>query len=649
MNTAERSQVRQMVLGCRKVLWQEYDQLLLLHGLLPERKVNPPADRLAMRKRIEEALNREGNDYVRARKRYLRGMAYTFLNRLMALRVAEGYALIKETVQTRPEYGDRSKRERDLADFEPALLAHPEEFTRHALEEAFVEARQTIPLLFRTDDPYALVLPRLPAIRQVRDLLQRIPNDDWCEFETLGWAYQYFKSEENEEIRRRMRGAPEPDEAPIINQFFTVAWIVKALAQNTIGRLWLEGHPNSSLQAQLDYFVTIQNEFPAQQNIRIDEFRVLDLACGSGHLLLGSFDLLFIMWHEAYPDLPIWKIPARILENNLYGVDIDLRACQIAAAALYLKARTTFERVKGNDPSASFQPRRINIVCADIRFTDSGRRERFLAQFEGDAQLQRIVAQTLQACEQAFEIGSLLDIREPIQKLFQQRVKKPSDLKPPVEQLALFPLNTIQLSLGDVPASIPRQWTLVEILSLIQDYLRQATQRQDMGSEFFGMDAEQALYLVDVLSQDYDVILMNPPYGAMTTNCKTYAKKHFPRTANDAYAAFIEQAVRLVKPGGCVGALTGRTFLFLKTFQKLREEILRQEALPELVWDLGFNVLDEATARYAAFTLRKRFDQDGVDWQKHPVTFFRLLDWAWDEKRVKFEEALAGMKQQVGE
>jgi len=154
------------------------------------------------------------------------------------------------------------------------------------------------------------------------------------------------------------------------------------------------------------------------------------------------------------------------------------------------------------------------------------------------------------------------------------------------------------------------------------------------------MDAERAVQLVDVLTEQYDVVLMNPPYGAMPPKCKEYARKHYPRTHNDYYAAFIEQAVDLCKPGGYVGALTGRTFMFLKSFQKLREEILRASALPEIVWDLGFNVLDEATARYAAFVLRKRWDEDGVNWREHPVTFFRLTDWDWDEKRVKFEEAL---------
>ncbi|MCD6323548.1 MAG: hypothetical protein J7L55_00315, partial [Desulfurococcales archaeon] len=118
------------------------------------------------------------------------------------------------------------------------------------------------------------------------------------------------------------------------------------------------------------------------------------------------------------------------------------------------------------------------------------------------------------------------------------------------------------------------------------------------------------------------------------------ARKHYPRTHNDYYAAFIEQAIDLCKDGGYIGALTGRTFLFLKTFKRLREEILRYEALPVVIWDLGFNVLDEATARYAAFVLRKRWENDGINWEHHTVSFLRLTDWSWDDKRVIFEKAI---------
>jgi predicted RNA methylase len=627
-----------------------FDQLLIYYGILPDRIVSVPQDRQEVQRRLQEAISREAADFREARERYLKHAVFTFLNRLLALRVAEANGLIVETVATRPEYGNRSRRERDLADAYPDLATQPEKLAQEALRLAFSEMREKMNehLLFRDDSPYAILMPRLPAYRQIREVLMNLPEEIWHEFELLGWAYQFFNSEEREQIRRRLRRNPKPDDIPPLNQFYTVGWIVKALVQNTLGRLWLETHPNSPLREKLDYLVPIQNEFrPPARSLSVQEIKVLDPACGSGHFLLGAFDLLLEMWRKERPDLPEWRIPALILEHNLYGVDIDLRACQIAAIALWLKARTTFERLKGNDPNAKFEPKRINIVCADIRFVDSNRKTQFLQQFAHDPVLLSIVKQTLQACENAFEIGSLLRISQPFEQLFRQRIKRADELKRKQEQLRLFVLRDEQISLGDVPIPVPKELTVAEIVDRIKEFVRKASEAQDMGSLLFGMDAEYAVQLVDILTEKYDVVLMNPPYGAMPPRCKQYARQHYPRTHNDYYSAFIEQAVNLCKEGGYVGALTGRTFLFLKSFQKLREEILRSDALPEIVWDLGFNVLDEATARYAAFTLRKRHHDDGVDWKKHSVTFFRLTDWDWDEKRVAFEEALKALNERL--
>jgi predicted RNA methylase len=445
----------------------------------------------------------------------------------------------------------------------------------------------------------------------------------------LGWAYQFFNSEEREQIRRRLRRNPMPDDIPPLNQFYTVGWIVKALVQNTLGRLWLESHPNSPIREKLDYLVPIQSRLrPPPDSLSVQQIKVLDPACGSGHFLLGAFDLLFEMWREEHPDLPKWQIPTLILEHNLFGIDIDLRACQIAAIALMLKACTTFERFKGNDPNATFEPKRINIVCADIRFVDDKIKAQFLKEFACDQNLQNVVKQILQACEDAFEIGSLLRIRKPFEQLMRCSSKNSGPYYPGYEEYL----------------SKREDDFISDIVSRIKEFVRKASEAQDMGSLLFGLDAENALHFVDVLTDHYDIVLMNPPYGAMPTRCRQYAREHYPRTHNDYYAAFIEQAISLCKDGGYIGALTGRTFLFLKSFQKLREEILRSEALPEIVWDLGFNVLDEATARYAAFTLRKRHQKDGVNWKEHPVIFFRLTDWDWDEKRIKFEETLSNMR-----
>lgn len=651
MKEYERGQVREVVLTCRRLLREEFDQLLRLHGLLPDRKINAPSGRQEIRQSLDQALSREGKEYAATRERYLEHAAFTFLNRLLALRLAEANGLVIETVPARPDYGDRSRRERDLADADPELAANPESLAHESLRQAFAEMRERVGLLFDDAEiPYGLLLPRLPTYRAVRQELARVPEHLWQEFETLGWAYQYFNSVQREQLRRQLRGSPKPDDVPALNQFYTVNWIVKALVQNTIGRLWLEAHPASALKGKIDWLVPVTNDFvPPDRKLDLAEFRVLDPACGSGHFLLGAFDLLLDMWQEARPELPRWQLPALILERNLFGIDIDLRAAQIAASALYLKAQAAFQQLRGNDPNATFRPRRLNIVCADIRFADGGRRERFLAVFTDDKPLYRIVEQILAACEHAFEIGSLLRIRQPLQKLFQSRKMPLAEFGKRVEQLSFLAPDAKQLTLADEPVPVPKALTLEDLVHVIRDHVNKASRARDLASLLFGYDAERALHLIDLLTETYDVVLMNPPYGDMPGVCKEYARKHYPRTHNDYYAAFIEQAVGLCKDGGYVGALTGRTFLFLRSFQKLREEILRQDALPEAVWDLGFNVLDEATARYAAFTIRRRHDKDGINWERHPVTFFRLIEWDWDEKGAVFDQVLHQMRCEQGE
>ena len=650
MNREERSQIRRMVLSARRILEEELDGLLRLYGLLPDQIVPVPGDRAALQEQLKLAVERERQGptplpYPQARQRYVRQSAFTLLNRLLALRVAEANGLLSETVTPRPEYGDRSRRERDLADADPELAVQPERLAHTALRQAFTELRRYIPQLFGSDEPYVLLLPRLPAYRRLRAEFATLPERLWREFETLGWAYQFFNSEEREDIRRRLRRNPTPDDIPPLNQFYTVGWIVRALVHNTLGHLWLQAHPDSPLRERLDYLVPVSNDFrPPNRRLSVENLKVLDPACGSGHFLLGAFDLLLEMWAEEHPEMPRWQIPARILEHNLFGVDVDLRAAQIAALALWLKARTAFEHLKDEDPppygQREFAPTRLNIVCGDIRFTDGDRRRRFLNRFT-DLYVRVLVEQILSDCARAAEIGSLLRIRQPFERLFRGRRASPEDVRQKARQLDFLHLVAEPLAPGpDGTVPVPKDMTVEEIVEEIRTFVRQASEANDMGSLLFGLDAASAVHLIDVLADEYDVILMNPPYGAMPPGAKAYARQHYPDTHSDYYAAFIEQAVSLCRPGGYVGALTGRTFLFLKSFQKLREKTLRADALPEVVWDLGFNVLDEATARYAAFTLRRRHAHDGVDWQAHPVTFFRLTDRDWDEKRTAFEAAL---------
>lgn len=629
LSKEQRRKIAGVVLRSRKLLEDEFDRLLRTYGLMPEKAIERIAqEKRDVRERIEVALKRESESYDKARRRYVKYAAFTFFNRILALRISEVHELIKETVITKTEYGEGSRRERDLLDMHPELVSNPEELAFRALEDAYEDLGGCISHLFDLNDPYAILQPSLVAYRGARNIISEIPEDILRQFETIGWAYQYFNTKEKEEIRKRMRGSPQPDEIPPLNQQYTVGWIVKFLVENTLGKLWLETKPDTGLTR--DYLVQTENELKPGW-VKVENIKVLDPACGSGHFLLGAFDLLMEMWKEERPEIPAWEIPALILEKNLYGIDIDLRATQIAAMALYLKARTVFENEKEKEEEVmeEFELRRMNIVCADIHFVDGKMRKKFLSQFEYDGKIRGIVEEMLRACENAFEIGSLLRIRQPFEKLFESRRKGWTKASFAQEQLATF-----------FPEAIPKEDTVEEIVEKIRVFVKEATESKDMGTMLFGFDVEKAINLVDVLTNHYDVVLMNPPYGAMPAKCKEYAKERYKRTHRDYYAAFIEQAVDLCKPGGYVGALTGRTFMFLKSHQKLREEILRDEALPEVVLDLGFNVLDGATARYAAFTLQRRHEDDGVNWKEHPVTFFKLTDYAWDEKRVMFEKIL---------
>jgi hypothetical protein len=177
--------------------------------------------------------------------------------------------------------------------------------------------------------------------------------------------------------------------------------------------------------------------------------------------------------------------------------------------------------------------------------------------------------------------------------------------------------------------------TLEEMLNALLEFEREGMEKKDMGTMLFAGETEKSIGLLTLLSQRYDVVVMNPPYGDMPKSTKDYAKKHYPRTHYDYYAAFIEQAVDLCEENGFVGMLTGRTFMFLKWFEKVRTEILLREARPEIVFDLnsspGDNILDEATGRWAA-TVARKFREENEETE---CVFVRLTLLEGEEMKIE--------------
>jgi hypothetical protein len=674
MDKERRSRLKSVVGQARRVV--EDDVRVQLRRLGIDENEIKPVERLPhlsdadkeLRQKIIEALEKEqaGDiSYCEAFARYVRHAGFTNVNRIAALRAMEVRNLIKESMIRRDAYGGRSRREYELAERE--RISDPYELLKAGLVEAFDEVGAEIRVLFDVNSEYSLVFLEHKALLELARLLgEEVPEEDWKEDDIIGWIYQYYNEEARTEFKRAKRN-PKADDIPVTNQFYTPRWVVRVLVDNTLGRLWLEmnrrcpklGDPVKRTSEQLEnpsgdkvddfcsYLVPLSQEPPPRERKRVRQIKVLDPACGSGHFLMYAFDVLFRMYREDEPDTPVDNIPRLILENNLFGIDIDLRAIQLAALSLYLKAKSHNPRLKIT---------RMNLVCADARITDGRVRKVFLDRFAADPELQRIFAKIFEDLKYTYEIGSLLKVREPFEKLLERRSQEggvQAVLLPRIEgQTAISRSGKLEGQAKlDVKVvenretaqiiAIPKEVTLEQMLNALKEFEKEAMEKRDMGTLLFATEAEKSVGLLALLSGKYDVVLMNPAYGKMPPKTKEYADKRFPRTKNDYYAVFIEQAVSLADFGGFVGMLTSRTFMFLRTFEILREDILWNDALCELVLDTGFGVLDGAIVETAATVLKKTMgllESDRIE--KSQCTFCRLLKFDTKDKEKAFMDSL---------
>lgn len=590
--------------------------------VVPAEQIGLSTDDQQIRRALDVVLQREAvgvstetSSAERARRsvvRLITGAAFTFLNRLAALRAMEVRGLIDEAVVRRSRYGERSLREYRLTQENAGL--GPDQILERALREAFFEAAGEIGAVFDPADPYGLALPDPRTLRELhRTLGEEITEADWRADDILGWFYQYYQDEARRAFRTgRGRGqrqaAADADELAAINCLYTPHWVVRLLVDNSLGRLLLEQQgqldeaakqvwteqdlrePSGDTVAEFCRYLDPGTREGGARPKRLREVRVLDPACGSGHFLIYAFDVLWRAYRQAEPDVAPEEHASAILEHNLFGIDIDLRACQLAALGLYLKAK---------EHAPDFRPKAVNIVCADVRILDGGRREAFLRGLGDDQALQRVAERLLRDLRSTGEIGSLLRVREPFEALFRTRRQRAK-----AEQAGLFEAGHVQLELEDV---VPRERTISEIVAALQNFERDAIERSDMGSQLFAADAERSLGLLSLLSQQYDAILMNPPYNKrqeLPTVTREYLTRWFGRTQNNIYAAFIEQTVDLTGPGGFVGMLTPLAYLYLEQLRLLRTEILATQAPPQLVAEFGWDILDPAQIQTAAAVLR---------------------------------------------
>jgi len=556
-----------------------------------EQALRLPPGELRDRREVVEViahLRREGETAEAAVGRLVREAAFTHLNRLIAIRVAEAIGLLPPSLAR----GKASQGFRDVLEVAPLLAADGTGGYWTYLRLCGDELAADAPVLFDPRNPLLALAPSPAALDELVDLLAD-PGlaRAWAAPDTLGWAYQFFNTGEE---RRQMRDeSPAPRtsrELAVRNQFFTPRYVVDFLVQNSLGRRLAEADPAFGLAEELPLLV----DPPARagQPLALDEVRVLDPACGSGHFLLGCYDLLERAWRRA--GVQPAEAAGRILPC-LWGIDIDPRCAQVASAAVVLRARRACR--EGRLP-------RPNVITARALPEDADAWRRALQGLSSEHR--RLVTSFRDALTQAPLLGPLLKVEERLA----------AEIRRVVPEAGAG--DTLFRAMGVADDALGRAETAV--LAAVQ---RVADEAGSTAAErLLAAEAGDAIRFVEAMRQRYDAVLMNPPFGEPVPETKPYLRAAYPWIPTRDFnllAAFVGRGLELCREGGYLGAITSRAGLFLTTFERWRREVLFGHRLVALA-DLGFGVMEQATVEAAAYVIAAERAGPG-----DRATFVRLL------------------------
>lgn len=657
--------IHDLALTARTLLMTEARELLEgVYGLYADGRLDPPeklpqvqADPEAAETyhRLAQFLADErdaGLTRTEAVDRLVKEAAFTHLNRLVAFKMMEARKLIRGTL-------DRGV-DSNAFKFFLADSAHADDLARHERGEVDAAYRHfllwqsgriaaEVRVLFDPDTLPSRLFPRPRALQALLELLNA-PElaDAWQADETIGWIYQFFNEQEKADVFERLYRQKQKlraQDIPAATQLFTPDWIVRFLVHNTLGRLWVQMHPDSQLVGTglLEYLVPLEGPVPAERLRPVREISLLDPACGTMHFGLVAFDLYAAMYREeleragepGWPGAPSVgdpaEIPAAIVEHNLFGIDIDLRAVQLSALALYLKA-------KALEPKA--QVIANNLACADVRPLDGARLGTFLREAHFTRPIyERLIRALWQRLQHVHEVGSLLRLERELGDLVEEERAR-------YEQAPLF---------AGLPGEFEREaaeaefWDIVsaQIVQGLDEFTRQQA-AAGVDQRFFTGEATKGLRLLDLMLRRYDVVVTNPPYGSrrnLDEALNDYLKDEYPEGKGDLYAAFILRCVEMLDERARVGMITQQSFMFISSYEKLRET-LREQAAIETMAHTGPRAFDEISGEKVnttAFVLRREPETPARE--ASVGTYFRLVHEPDSEsKRRAFEQALGVLR-----
>jgi len=578
---------------------------------------------------------------------------------------------------------------------------------RHFLDWLGGLLSNEIGVLFSPNDPANRLYPRQKVLDDVLDLLNGggIKPDEtelraewpkiWSQDETIGWVYQYFTPKELRDQARKESQAPRNSyELAFRNQFFTPRYVVEFLTDNTLGRIWFEMRKgNTTLKEQCRYMVRrptelflkkdeeppkndaekrndLSQEELLKQPVCIPhrakkdprELKVLDPACGSGHFLLYCFDLLQTIYEEAYADPDLGAdlkqhyetledlrqdVPRLILANNLHGIDIDLRASQIAALALWLRCQRAYHDMGLKRNRAIIT--RSNLVSAEPMPGEDQLLKEFIGQLEPKF-LGQVVEVVFDKMKLAGEVGPLLRIEEAIREAVAEAKKQwvretalATDRKgqpllftqTAMDRLIGKPEQPSLFDLSDITDDQFFEQAEAKVVEALRNYAEKAQDGQQLKRRLFAEDTVRGFAFVDVCHKRFDVVLMNPPFGESSERTSALLRVSYPTWNDNLLCAFLERAWELIGDYGKAGAIYDRTALVKSTYEPFRRSHMIPDYRLEACADLGWEVLD-ANVEVTTSVLSKNISLPRA-------TFVDVRSFPSDKKGEAISLAIAGV------
>lgn len=581
--------IKKFAIEARRALISRVGQRALKYGISDKVVGNPNDDSVnghllsSTEKKQRAALI--GQIKEKGYEQVIEEVAYTWFNRFSALRFMEVNGYLPTRVRVFTDENNAIKPqilteaihiELDGLDMDKVYAYKnandTDELYKYLLITQCNALNSVLPGMFQKIADYTELLFPDNLLREgsvVQQMIELIPEEDWKDaVQIIGWLYQYYNSEKKDDVFAALKKNVKitKENIPAATQLFTPDWIVRYMVENSLGRLWVEGHPNDELKSQWKYYLEEAEQEPDVQtqlaSIR-EEYKALkpeDILCidpcsGSGHILAYMFDVL-VQIYEAY-GVDTRTAVASIVENNIYGLDIDDRAAQLAYFSVMMKACQYDKRFLRR----KVQPHVYAIV-------ESNHVDRYAVEYfcNGDEKLKAAMDTIIKELYDAKEYGSIINVSQQDWKALYARF---DEIK-----------NEGILSLYSSEA--------LRLLKLVN--------------------------VAETLAKKYCIVTTNPPYmgaSGMAAKLSNYVKNKYPDSKNDLFAVFIESCEKMIRKNGYQAMITQHAWMFLSSFEKLRTKLLAVDIVN--MAHLGARAFEEIggeVVQTTSFVIRKSYVAD---------------------------------------